>query len=74
MAELVAHPSQAPVVISSYVSEKQITAALLEGGIAPSRIIPLYSKPPASKAVRVLATAIMLPPRQTPHSTIAPGT
>lgn len=52
MAELVAHPSQAPVIISSYVSEKQIMAALLEGGIAPSRIIPLYSKPPASKAVR----------------------
>jgi hypothetical protein len=49
-AELFARPSRAPVVISSYVSEKQIMSALLEGGIAPSRIIPLYSTPPALAA------------------------
>jgi SAM-dependent methyltransferase len=46
-AELFAHPSRAPVVISSYVSEKPIMAALLAGGIAPARIIPLYAKAPA---------------------------
>lgn len=51
-AELFAHPSRAPVVISSYVSEKQIMAALLEGGISPSRIIPLYSKAPVAAPVR----------------------
>jgi len=51
-AELFAHPSHAPVIISSYVSEKQIIAALLEGGIAPSRIIPLYSQPPAAAPAR----------------------
>jgi SAM-dependent methyltransferase len=45
-AELFAHPSQAPVIVSSYVSEKQIVPALLAGGIAPSRIIPLYSEMP----------------------------
>jgi 2-polyprenyl-3-methyl-5-hydroxy-6-metoxy-1,4-benzoquinol methylase len=49
-AELLAHPSRAPVVISSYVSEKRIMAALLEGGIAPSRLIPLYSQVPAPQA------------------------
>lgn len=46
-SELFAHPSRAPVIISSYVSEKPIMAALLEGGIAPARIIPLYAKAPA---------------------------
>lgn len=46
-AELFAHPSQAPVIVSSYVSEKQIVPALLEGGIAQSRIVPLYSQMPA---------------------------
>jgi SAM-dependent methyltransferase len=45
-AELVAHRIQAPVIISSYVSERQIVTALLEGGMAPSRIIPLYSDGP----------------------------
>jgi len=51
-AELFAHPSRAPVVISSYVSEKQIMAALLEGGIAPARIIALYSAPAAKTSAR----------------------
>ena len=44
--QLFAWPSQAPVIVSSYVSEKQIVAALLNGGIAASRIVPLYSKAP----------------------------
>lgn len=47
-AQLFSHPSRAPVIISSYVGEKQIMASLLEGGIAPSRIIPLYAKAPAT--------------------------
>ncbi|HWU54066.1 MAG TPA: class I SAM-dependent methyltransferase [Rhizomicrobium sp.] len=51
-AALFAHPSPAPVIVSSYVSEKHIMATLLEGGIAPSRIIPLYSKPPAAAPAR----------------------
>jgi SAM-dependent methyltransferase len=51
-AELFAHPSRAPVVISSYVSEKQIMAALLEGGIAHARIIPLYAKAPGAEPAR----------------------
>ncbi|MEO8302239.1 MAG: methyltransferase domain-containing protein [Rhizomicrobium sp.] len=46
-AELFAHQLPTPVIISSYVSEKQIVDALLKGGITPSRIIPLYSDPPA---------------------------
>ena len=45
-AELFAHAQPTPIVISSYVSEKQIVETLLKGGIAPSRIIPLYSDPP----------------------------
>jgi hypothetical protein len=45
-ANLFAHQQPLPVIISSYVSEKQIIDALLAGGIAPSRIIPLYSDPP----------------------------
>lgn len=44
--ELFANGQSAPVIISSYVSEKQIIAALLTGGIAASRIKPLYSEPP----------------------------
>ena len=56
-AELFAHPSQAPVVISSYVSEQQIMTALLEGGIASSRIIPLYSKAPPVAAARASSKA-----------------
>jgi len=45
-AELLAHPSRAPVVISSYVSEKEIVTALLEAGLAPARLMPLYSRNP----------------------------
>jgi hypothetical protein len=45
-AELFAHTQPTPVVISSYVSEKQIIEALLKGGIAASRIKPLYSELP----------------------------
>jgi SAM-dependent methyltransferase len=47
--ELYAHPHTAPIVISSYVSEKPIMDTLLKGGIAASRIIPLYCDPPASQ-------------------------
>jgi SAM-dependent methyltransferase len=42
-ADLLAHPVAAPVIISSYVSERAIVKALRDGGLAPSRIIPLYS-------------------------------
>jgi len=45
-AELFAHTQPTPVVISSYVSEKQIIETLLKGGIAASRIKPLYSDIP----------------------------
>ena len=45
-AELFAHPVQAPVIVSSYVSEGPIVKALLAGGVAPSRIVPLYSEMP----------------------------
>jgi SAM-dependent methyltransferase len=56
-AQLITHPIQAPVVISSYVSERQIVADLLEGGIATSRIIPLYSDgPDTKKAARTYFT------------------
>jgi SAM-dependent methyltransferase len=51
-AELFAHPSRAPVIISSYVSEKQIMTALLEGGIAASRIVALYAKAPGAEPAR----------------------
>lgn len=51
-ADLLAHPAKAPVVISSYVSERQIMAALLEAGLTPSRLIPLYSQLPAAQAAR----------------------
>jgi SAM-dependent methyltransferase len=46
-AELLAHPSRAPVIVSSYVSERPIVKALREGGLPPSRIVPLYSDMPA---------------------------
>jgi SAM-dependent methyltransferase len=46
-AELLAHPSGAPVIISSYVSERPIVKALREGGLPLSRIVPLYSDMPA---------------------------
>jgi SAM-dependent methyltransferase len=39
--------SDAPVIVSSYVSERAIVRALLEAGVAPSRIRPLYSELPA---------------------------
>jgi SAM-dependent methyltransferase len=39
--------SDAPVIISSYVSERPIIRALLDGEIAASRIRPLYSEQPA---------------------------
>jgi len=50
--ELFAHPAKAPVIVSSYVSEKHIVDALLKGGIDVSRIVPLYSDMPglASRA------------------------
>ena len=53
-ADLFADPSQAPVVISSYVSEKHIIAALLEGGISSKRIVPLYSQMPAPASARLV--------------------
>jgi len=53
-AELLGHPSQAPVIISSYVSETQIIAALLEGGIAGSRLVPLYSQLPVPASARMM--------------------
>ena len=40
--ELFTHPAKAPVIVSSYVSEKPIVEALLKGGIESSRIVPLY--------------------------------
>jgi SAM-dependent methyltransferase len=56
-AQLMAHPIQAPVVISSYVSERQIVTALLEGGMAQSRIIPLYAdRPGTTGTVRAFST------------------
>lgn len=45
-ADLFADPRQAPVIVSSYVSERQIVDALLAGGMASSRIVPLYSDMP----------------------------
>jgi len=44
--QLFQHPQKAPIVISSYVGEPAIVQTLLEGGIAPSRIKPLYSELP----------------------------
>ena len=44
--QLFQHPQKAPIVVSSYVGEPAIVQALLEGGIAPSRIKPLYSELP----------------------------
>jgi FlaA1/EpsC-like NDP-sugar epimerase len=55
-AELFADPRQAPVIISSYVSERQIVEALLAGGVARQRIVPLYSDmPDRTKSVRASA-------------------
>ena len=48
-AELFADPNPAPVIISSYVSEKPIIEALLGGGIAAGRIVPLYYDLPARR-------------------------
>jgi SAM-dependent methyltransferase len=44
--DLFANAQSEPVIISSYVSEKQIIDALLTAGIAASRIKPLYSQLP----------------------------
>jgi hypothetical protein len=44
--QLFQHPQKAPIVVSSYVGEAAIVRALLAGGIAPSRIKPLYSELP----------------------------
>ena len=41
-AELLAHPIPAPVIISSYVSERVIVTELSEAGLVASRIVPLY--------------------------------
>jgi SAM-dependent methyltransferase len=46
-AELFAHPVQAPIIVSSYVNEGPIVEALLAGGVAPFRIVPLYAEMPA---------------------------
>ena len=46
-ADLLAHPDPAPVIVSSYVSERAIVGALLGGGMARSRIVPIYSDMPA---------------------------
>jgi SAM-dependent methyltransferase len=50
--ELFAHPAKSPVIVSSYVSERQIIDALLKGGIEAGRIVPLYCDMPqlASRA------------------------
>ena len=45
-AQLFADPRQVPVIVSSYVSERQIVDALLAGGMASSRIVALYSDLP----------------------------
>ena len=44
--ELFAHPAKLPVIVSSYVSERQIIDALLQGGIEACRIVPLYGDMP----------------------------
>jgi SAM-dependent methyltransferase len=46
-AQLFADERDAPVIISSYVSERAIARALLDGGIAPQRIRTLYHALPA---------------------------
>jgi hypothetical protein len=51
-AQLFAHPQPAPVIISSYASEKPIITALLKGGIPAARIIPLYCDPPVHEPER----------------------
>jgi SAM-dependent methyltransferase len=45
--QLTRDPREAPVVISSYCSEKAIARSLMEKGIAASRIVTLYSGAPA---------------------------
>jgi SAM-dependent methyltransferase len=51
--------SDRPVIISSYASERTIVRALLEGGIAASRIIPLYSDPPLWEAETPSRTTVL---------------
>ena len=41
--QLIEDPRDAAVIVSSYYSEKTIARALVEKGIAPSRIVTLYS-------------------------------
>jgi SAM-dependent methyltransferase len=65
-AELFAHRQPTPVIISSYVSEKQIVDALLKGGIAPSRIVPLYSDPPAHEPDTLFGASVLARPGQHP--------
>jgi SAM-dependent methyltransferase len=45
--ELISHPAQAPIIISSYVSEGAILRTLLDAGVRPGRLVPLYSELPA---------------------------
>lgn len=45
--ELFRRTSTAPIIVSSYVSEVAIVRMLLDNGISPSRIVPLYSDLPA---------------------------
>jgi len=47
--ELLAHRQKAPVIVSSYVSERAIVRGLLDAGVAPGRIVPLYSLSPAAQ-------------------------
>jgi len=47
--DLFAHRQQAPVIISSYVSERAIMCALVKAGVAPARIVPLYSPFPVTQ-------------------------
>ena len=47
--DLFSHHQQAPVIVSSYVSERAIMRALLDAGVAPARIVPLYSPLPVAQ-------------------------
>ena len=47
--DLFAHSQQPPVIISSCVSERAIMRALLDAGVAPARIVPLYSPAPVAQ-------------------------
>ncbi len=45
---LFAAADAAPIVISSYVSEAAIMRGLLDGGVAPARIVPIYGARPGT--------------------------